>query len=53
MKIKFKAGKLRYLTFIPTIVLSHNPYYKKWCDWALELHFLNLACGVNFYMINK
>lgn len=53
MKIKFKAGKISSITIIPAIVISHNPYFKFWCDWAIELHFLTWACGVNFYNVDK
>lgn len=53
MKIKFKAGKISSITIIPAIVIIHNPYFKFWCDWAIELHFLTWACGVNFYNVDK
>lgn len=53
MKIEFKAGKVGLIAIIPTIIISHNPYFKIFSDWAIELHFLAFACGVNFYNVDK
>lgn len=53
MKIRFKFGKLLFFTIIPTVVVSHNPVFSFWCDWAIELHWLNRGGGVNFYSVDK
>ena len=53
MEARFKFGKIRHFVVIPTVLISHNPYYRFWTDWAIELHIFKWGIGVNFYSTGK